>query len=384
VRKVYFDNAATTQTDERVLEKINNFSREFYGNPSSIHSFGRKVKVMLEEAREICASFINADPSEIYFTSGGTEANNFIVRGISRTINADYNISKVYSTEGEHPSVLESFDYLEQLGIEHSLLKLNNNSTLNLTELAKIKEEFSFFSVIHTNNETGAKNDLQTIVRKLKKRNAFIHTDAVQAFGKEKIDVQKLNIDALTASAHKIGGTKGIGFAYVKNGTPLSQLIFGGSQERNRRGGTENISGIIGLAEAVKIRAKEMEQDWAHVRSLKNIFSTELKNIFAKDISFNGGENSSPYILSVTFNPEIFKNDTEAILMFFDINGIALSAGSACSSGTLKPSRVIKAARKNEAEAKSTIRISFGKQNTLEEVDYALEVFRKFEKQLKK
>ena len=160
----------------------------------------------------------------------------------------------------------------EYKAILDSLLKLNNNSTLNLTELAKIKEEFSFFSVIHTNNETGAKNDLQTIVRKLKKRNAFIHTDAVQTFGKEKIDVQKLNIDALTASAHKIGGTKGIGFAYVKNGTPLSQLIFGGSQERNRRGGTENISGIIGLAEAVKIRAKEMEQDWAHVRSLKNIF----------------------------------------------------------------------------------------------------------------
>jgi len=339
---------------------------------------------MLEEAREVCASFINADPSEIYFTSGGTEANNFIARGISQTLFSDYNISKVYSTEGEHPSVLESLKSLEQYGIVHSLLKLNGDSSLNLTELSNVNEEYSFFSVIHTNNETGARNDLQKIVHKLKKKNVFIHTDAVQAFGKEQIDVKKLNVDALTASAHKIGGPKGTGLAYIKNGVPVSGLIFGGSQERNRRGGTENIAGIIGFAEAVKIRMKEMETDATHVRNLKNTFSKELKNIFADNISFNGGDNSSPYILSVTFDPEKFKNDTEAILMFFDINGIALSAGSACSSGTLKPSRVICAARRNEDEAKSTIRISFGKQNTLKEVDYALEVFRKFEKKFKR
>jgi len=258
------------------------------------------------------------------------------------------------------------------------LLKLNSDSSLNLNELSNIKNENSFFSVIHTNNETGAKNNLTKIVQKLKKKNIIIHTDAVQAFGKEMIDVQKLNVDALSASAHKIGGPKGTGLAYVKNGTPISQLIFGGSQERNRRGGTENIAGIIGFAEAVKIAEKEMNVNSVHVNNLKNVFSKELKNIFGDDVSFNGGNDSSPYILSVTFNPEIYKNDAEAMLMFFDVNGIALSAGSACSSGTLKPSHVITAARRNEEEAKSTLRISFGKENKLEEIDYALEIFLKF------
>ncbi len=353
MKKIYFDNAATTPVERRVLEAMYEFSREFFGNPSSVHSYGRKVKVKLEEAREICASFINADVSEIYFTSGGTEANNFIVRGVSQTLSEDYNVSNIFSTEGEHPSVSESLKYLERLGIEYLLLKLISDSSLNLNELSNVKNENSFFSVIHTNNETGAKNDLTKIV-------------------------QKLNVDALSASAHKIGGPKGTGLAYVKNGTPISQLIFGGSQERNRRGGTENIAGIIGFAEAVKIAEKEMNVNSVHVNNLKNVFSKELKNIFGDDVSFNGGNDSSPYILSVTFNPEIYKNDAEAMLMFFDVNGIALSAGSACSSGTLKPSHVITAARRNEEEAKSTLRISFGKENKLEEVDYALEIFLKF------
>jgi len=384
VRKIYFDNSATTPLDTRVLDTVHNFSKEFYGNPSSIHSFGRKVKVKLEEAREILAEFINADPSEIYFTSGGTEANNFIVRGIAQTLQSDYNVSKVYSTAGEHQSVLATLDDLEKYGIEHSLLKLNRDSSLNLVELSNVQEEHSFISIIHTNNETGAKNDVREIVRKLKKKNIFVHTDAVQAFGKEYIDVKKMGVDALSASAHKIGGPKGVGLAFIKNGTPISQIIFGGAQERNRRSGTENIAGIIGFAEAVKICKLEMESNFKHVQNLKRIFSEGLRNIFSENISFNGGENVSPYILSVTFDPNVYKNDTEAILMFFDINGIAVSAGSACSSGTLKPSRVIKAARRNEDEAKSTIRISFGKQNTIDEVEYTLDVFKKFKTQFEK
>jgi len=232
------------------------------------------------------------------------------------------------------------------------------------------------------NNETGAINPVPELVKECKRENLYIHTDAVQAFGKFKIDVKEINIDAMSVSGHKIFAPKGIGAAYIRNGTPMKPLLFGGSQERNRRGGTENIIGIAALAEAVKIAKEEMSDYYKHVKSLRDYFVNEIKLIAGETIEINSSENQSPYILSITFKNEYYNNDSEAMLIFLDLNGIAVSNGSACSSGTLKPSHVILAMGKKVEDAKGTLRISFNPQNTKEEIDCTIDVIQKMIKKI--
>ncbi len=382
--KVYFDNAATTPLHPKVLEKMLPFLKEDFGNASSIHSYGRKVRVAIEEARETIAAFINANPSEIYFTSGGTEANNFVLSGIARSEFEESGRNHIITTKSEHHCVLDSAAELHKTKFELSLVdstkgtKVSESSVLQL-----IKSNTSLISVINVNNETGAVNPIAELAAHAKDRNIFIHTDAVQNFGKKIIDVKQLGVDALCASAHKINGPKGIGFAYVKSGTPLSSLIFGGSQERNRRGGTENAAAIVGFAAAIKIAGENIEENERHVKKLRERLLAGLKSIADGRIRINGGEDSSPYILSVTFKSEFYNNDSEAMLMYLDINGVAASNGSACTSGTLKPSHVILAAGYSTEDANGTIRFSFGQQNTEHEVDYVLEVLEKFEKKFR-
>ncbi|MFA3781726.1 cysteine desulfurase family protein [Melioribacteraceae bacterium 4301-Me] len=388
MKKIYFDNAATTPLHPKVLEKMVQFLKEDFGNPSSIHSFGRKVRVAIEKVRETVAEFINAKPSEIYFTSGGTEANNFVVFGIANANYIETGLKEIITTKAEHHSVLDSLLQLEKLGFSVKFLDVNKTIKVDLQTVQQlVTNETSLVSIIHINNETGSINDIKTLASTIKKNNLYFHTDAVQSFGKVKIDVNELLIDALTASAHKINGPKGIGFAYVRSGTPISPLIYGGSQERNRRGGTENVAGIIGLGEAINILKNSnahQNSNYEYVSKLRTRFIEGLRTIDKNGLIINGDENNFPYILSVTFSSEFYNNDSEAMLMYLDINGIAASNGSACTSGTLKPSHVILSSGKSLEDANGTIRFSFGLENTLDEVDYALEIVKKMTEKFKK
>jgi cysteine desulfurase len=371
---VYFDNAATTKLHPQVLEKMLPYLKEDYGNASAIHSFGRKARVAVEDSREIIADLINAEPSEIYFTSGGTESNNFIINGIAKTEYLDSGKNKIITSTVEHHSVLHTFDKLVNEGFESKLVPVNEKfKPLENKIKNEIDENTSLVSIIHVNNETGSIFDFDILPNK----DYYIHTDAVQSFGKINIDVKKIHIHALSASAHKINGPKGIGMAYIKSGTPMESFILGGGQERNRRAGTENVASIVGFAEAVKIAKQELDNNYEKVSKLKKYFTQQLHKYFADKVLINSYENFSPYILSITFDPQYFKNDSEAILMNLDINGIAASSGSACTSGTLKPSHVILANGKSIDYAKGTLRFSFSVNNSFEEIDFAISKLKK-------
>lgn len=383
--KVYFDNAATTPIHPQVLEKMNPFLTDNFGNASSIHSYGRKARVAIEEARETVASFINANPSEIYFTSGGTEANNFSVFGIAKTEFEESKKNKIITSKAEHHCVLDSSEELAKIGFDVHKSEVDSDSCVNVEDLRNlIDEKTSLVSLIHINNETGAVNPIKEISPLLKGKGISFHSDAVQSFGKVPIDVRDLRVDSICGSGHKINGPKGIGFAFVKSGTPLSPIIFGGSQERNRRGGTENVAAIVGLVEAIRIAKKNMQKNEIHVKQIRQKFLNGILSIDSEGLRINGGENSSPYILSITLRSEFYKNDSEAMLMYLDIHGIAASNGAACTSGTLKPSHVILASGNNVEDANGTIRFSFGAQNTSEEVDYTLDVIMKMIKKFKR
>lgn len=383
--KVYFDNAATTLPHQKVIEVMIKYLKEDFGNPSSIHSFGRKARVVVEESREIIANFISANPSEIYFTSGGTEANNFIILGISRSDFKERKRKKVLVSAAEHHSVLDSAKELEKNSLLPSIIPVDNFTKISATTIKNyINDDTSLVSLIYVNNETGSINDIKTLALLAHEQNIYFHTDAVQGFGKMPINVNELSVDSLTASAHKINGPKGIGIAYVKSGTPINPLIIGGSQERNRRGGTENVAAIAGFAEAVKIAGANMLNNHEHVKKLRDEFLKGLKTIDSVGIKINGGLDVNPYIISVTFLSDYYKNDSEAMLMFLDINGVAASNGAACTSGTIKPSHVIIASGYSEEDARGTIRFSFSASNTLQEVNYALEIISQLAKKFKK
>ncbi len=372
-KRIYFDNAATTKPHPKVVEKMVHFLESDYGNPSSIHSFGRSVRVAIEEARELIADFINAIPSEIYFTSGGSESNNFAIRGITRVVLEENGRNSILTTKAEHNAVLDITSDLEKTGFSANYLDVSEHAQLQTEELRNnISENTALVSVIFVNNETGTINHIDELSESVKDHDALFFTDAVQGFGKIPIDVNKMKIDSLSASGHKFYGPKGAGVLFARSGTPLSPLIYGGSQERNRRAGTENAAGIIGLAEAVRIAGSEMEDNKNVVTELNRRFRSGIESFPANEIIINSPEEASPYILSITFNDVFFRNDSEAMLMYLDINGIAASNGAACTSGTLKPSHVIMSTGKSEEYANGTFRFSFNPENTTEEIDYTL------------
>jgi cysteine desulfurase len=375
---IYFDNAATTPLHPQVFEKMKPFLTEYYGNASSIHSFGRKARVAVETAREIVAEFINANTSEIYFTSGGTEANNFSLFGIAKAEKIESKRNHIITSSAEHHSVLDACNELQKNGFDITKENVDSDTRINPEEfIYSINQSTSLVSIIHTNNETGSVNQIEKISQIVKAKGIFLHTDAVQCFGKATINVNELGVDSLSASAHKINGPKGTGFSFVKSGTPITPLLIGGSQERNRRGGTENVAGIAGLAEAINIAKGKMKEAESHVLNIKEKFLSGLLLIDSSGIKINGGNNVSPYILSVTFKPDYYKSDSEAMMMFLDINGVAASNGAACTSGTLKPSHVILNSGGSIEDANGTIRFSFGIQNNESDVEYALDVIQK-------
>jgi cysteine desulfurase len=382
---VYFDNASTTTIHPKVVEKIFRFLSMEYGNPSSIHSFGRRTRVALEESREIIANSIGAQPNEIYFTSSGTEAVNFSLFGIAKAEFAESKRNGIISSKADHVCVIDSLKELAKTGYEVHHLDVSKSSTVDIDVLEKsLSTNTSLVSLLQANNETGAISDFELITSLLNNKKIYFHVDAVQSFCKIPININIIKIDSLSVSAHKIGGPKGVGFSYIRSGTPILPLIFGGSQEKNLRAGTENVAGIIGFAEAVQISIGEMDKQRLHCSELRNAFLNGLNNLDKIGIQINSGKKFLPNILSVTFLSEYYKNDAEAMLMFLDIHGIAASNGAACSSGTLKPSHVILSLGYNEKDTEGTIRFSFSLNNTIEEVNYTLDILKKMIMKFKK
>ena len=370
--KVYLDNAATTPIAKEVIKEIEPYLYNHFGNPSSTHSFGRKTKNAIEINRKKIADFINAENSEIIFTSGGTEADNMAMRC---AVN-DLNVRRIITSKIEHHAVGHTAECLKDSHdievIYLSTDKFGNPSIIELKEYLKNNVK-TLVSLMHANNEIGTILPLEEVSLLCNKNDhVFFHSDTVQTMGHYLFDVKKLKIDFLVCSAHKFHGPKGIGFLYVNKNLPLNPIITGGSQERNHRGGTENLYGIIGLGKAMELAFSDLENHQKHIQSLKDYLRTELIKIDSR-IKFNGdpSSNSLYTVLSVRFP----KNVCNSMLLFsLDIHGIASSGGSACSSGSNKGSHVL-AELPDQMEYQS-VRFSFSRYNNKKEVDFTLDKIR--------
>ena len=382
MKDIYLDNAATTPVDERVLDAMTPYLKTNYGNASSVHKAGRDSKVMLEDARESIAAFIGARPSEIYFTSGGTEANNFAIKGIAFNqlgFTPDGGQKRKYhivSTKIEHSAVIDTLEYLRnRFGFEITYLNTNKYGEINLDELKDCITDNTFLiCAMHSNNELGVINNIAKISEIAKEKNILLHTDSVQSIGKVNFNVNELFCDTATLSAHKIYGPKGIGALYIRRETPIDKFIHGGKQERDRRGGTENIPAIAGFKKAVELLRKEMNSDIEKYKLLKRKLIHLLKENFGKKIIINSIEdgNSLYNIVNISFNSDNIKLDPDTLLIKLDLKGIALSSGSACASGSIQPSHVLKAIGYDDAAAKLSLRVSFGRFNDENDVDYLI------------
>jgi cysteine desulfurase len=364
--EVYFDNSATTKPYEEVIEEVANSMRNFYANPSSAHSLGFKAEQKLRWCREIISKTINATPDEIIFTSGGTESNNFLIKGFCKPGN------HVITSNIEHPSVRNTFKSLENQGIRVTYIGLDSDGRINLEELVNaIEKDTTLVSIMHVNNEVGVIQEIENIGKILKETSSRIkyHVDAVQSYGKIKIDVTKCRIDLMSTSAHKLHGPRGIGFAYIKRGLVPNTLMSGGGQERNFRSGTENLPAIAGFSTAAEIMNKNIVENYKNVYEIKKYFIEKLKDF--KDIKINSSleQQFIPHILNVSF----IGIRGEVLLHGLEEYGIYVSTGSACSSKSVKTSEILNAFGLTLKEQQGAIRFSFCESNTKEEVDYVIE-----------
>ncbi len=369
-RRIYLDNSATTHTDNDVLQKMLPYFSEVYGNGSSQHFFGREALVAIDEAREKVAKAIGAKPTEIYFTSGGTESDNWAIKGAAHALRAKGN--HIITTAIEHPAVIKTCQSLEKEGFEITYLPVSEEGFVTAEQVEKaITDKTVLISVMSANNEVGTIEPIREIGAVAKSHKILFHTDAVQAVGNVPIDVVRDNIDMLSMSAHKFYGPKGVGVLYKRNGVKIERFMDGGEQERNMRASTLNTPGIVGLGAAIEKAVADMEKNNAHVAKLRNRFVEEvLKNI--PDVRFNGAKDMSRRLASnANFSFEYIEG--ESILMSLDLAGIAVSSGSACSSGSLEPSYVLLSLGVPIELAHGSIRFSFGKDNTMEEVEYTLQ-----------
>ena len=364
---IYLDHCATTYVDEKVLKKMLPYFNISYGNPSSMYAIGRQNKRIVENARSMVAKELNCSAKEIYFTSCGSESDNLALKGIAY---ANKNKGKhIITSKIEHPAILNSCKTLERQGYEVSYLNVDKKGFVKLEELqASIREDTILISIMFANNEIGTIQPIKEISTIAKKHNIIFHTDAVQAAGNVKIDVEELGIDALSLSAHKFYGPKGMGALYVKKGIEFERVQDGGHQEKGKRSGTENIAGIVGLAEAIKLANSNLEKNNNQILDNRNYFIKKLTDNFDK-IKINGDlEKRLPGNINVTF----LGKDSLEILLKLDEFGICASAGSACSTGDSLPSHVLTAIGLNAEEASGTIRFSLGKENTKDEIDYVI------------
>ncbi|MBX4263945.1 cysteine desulfurase family protein [Clostridium estertheticum] len=368
--EIYLDNSATTKPYEEVIETLGSTMRNYYGNPSSAHSLGFKAEQKLREMRTDISKSINASSEEIIFTSGGSESNNFLIKGFAKQsqnkLNAD-----IITTKIEHPSILNTFKALEDSGIKVDYIDVDDSGRIDIDALIEsITKDTQVVSVMHVNNEIGVVQDIELIGKLIKEKSsrAKFHVDAVQSYGKIPIDVQKGKIDLLSTSAHKIHGPRGVGFAYIKKGLIPTSLINGGGQEKNLRSGTENLAGIAGFDEAAQIVFKNQHENFNKVLGVKKYFIEKLKEVDGIIINSPLEPYFTPYILSVTFKGA----KGEVLLHALEQKGIYVSTGSACSAKSHKSSEILKAIGRTDVEQVGTIRFSFSEYNNKDEVDYVI------------
>ena len=365
---IYLDNSATTRLDDEVLKEMKPYLTEEYGNASSIYKLGRNTRNAVETAREKVAKAINAEPEEIYFTSGGTESDNTAIRGIA------YNNKKkgnhIITSKIEHPAVLETCKQLEKEGFKVSYIDVDENGIIDLTQLKNsIQDTTILISIMFANNEIGTIQPIKEIGTIARENNIYFHTDSVQAVGSIKIDVKEMNIDSLSMSAHKFYGPKGVGALYIKKGIAFQKFMNGGHQERNKRAGTENVPAIVGMGKAIEIVYSDLEKHTKQIKDLRDYYINQVKDKIPY-IKINGDmEKRLPGNSNISFR----FIEGEGLLLNLDLKGICASSGSACTSGSLDPSHVLLAIGLPHEIAHGSLRISIGKYNTKEEIDYVVE-----------
>jgi cysteine desulfurase len=363
--RIYLDNAATTPLDPEVFEAMKPFMLEDFGNPSSTHAHGRKVRAAIESARKKIAELLNCTPGEIIFTSGGTEADNAVLRSAVST----YKIRDIITSPIEHHAVTHTVEHLAENGIRVHMVELDEKGHVNLAHLEKLLKENanSLVSLMHANNEIGNILDIQQIGALCDLHQAFFHSDTVQTVGHYRHDMRTLRVCAMAAAAHKFHGPKGIGFMYIRKDKKIHSFIHGGAQERNMRGGTENVYGIIGLAKALEIAYRDMDEHRRYIQSLKNRMIDKLKAVIP-GVSFNGDSANTDRSLYTVLNVSLPESEENEMLLFnLDLQGISASGGSACSSGATTGSHVLNTLYPQSK--RGAVRFSFSKYNTPEEID---------------
>lgn len=368
MNRIYLDHAATTPLDKRVLEKMLPYFTEVAGNANSQHFYGREAMKAVDEARDKIASLIGARPSEIYFTSGGTEADNWALRGVANAYGKKG--KHLIITKIEHAAMITTAAELEKQGFEFTYLNVDENGLISLEELeSAIREDTIFIGVMFANNEVGTIEPIKEVAQIAQKHGIPCFTDAVQAMGTLNIDVKELGVDMMSFSAHKFYGPKGIGALYVRNGFSLGRIITGGHQERTKRGGTTNVPAVVGFAEALSIAKAELDSNAQHVSALRDAFIARVESEIPY-VKLNG-HRTQRLPGNADFSFEYIEG--ESILFSLDLAGIAVSSGSACSSGSLEPSHVLLAMGVDEATAHGSIRFTFGKHNTMDDVNYTVD-----------
>lgn len=365
---IYMDHAATTPVSKEVLDEMLPYFCEYYGNPSSIYYLSNYSKIAIDKARERVAKAINADKNEIYFTAGGSESDNWAIKGIASKFGDKGR--HIITSKIEHHAVLHACEYLEKKGYKITYLDVDEYGMISLEELEKsITEETILISIMFANNEIGTIEPIKEIGAIARKHNVLFHTDAVQAVGSLPIDVKEMNIDLLSMSAHKLYGPKGVGALYIKKGIKIDPLIHGGAQERNKRAGTENVAGIVGLGKAIELAYSNLEENTEKITKLRDYLIDSIQKKIP-DVRLNGHPtNRLPGNVNMCFK----YIEGESLLLSLDMHKIAASSGSACTSGSLDPSHVLLAIGLPHEIAHGSLRLSLGKDNTKEEIDFVVE-----------
>ncbi len=378
MKQVYFDSAATTQIRDEVIDKMISVMKQNYGNASSTHSFGRSSKVLIEQTRKTIAKILNVTAAEIVFTSGGTEADNLALQCSVR----DLGVKKIITSRIEHHAVLHTIEQLEkEYGITVNYVDLDTDGHVDYNQLESLLQspEKTLVSLMHVNNEIGNMLDIKRVGDLCKKHDALFHSDTVQSVGHFEMDLQEIHIDFMAVSAHKFHGPKGVGFAFIRKGSALKPMIFGGDQERGYRAGTESIHNIVGLEEAFKLAYENLEKDRAYILHLKSYFIKRLQDVFP-DIAFNGSSGDLGKSTYTLINVRLPIPPEKALILLFqlDLKGIACSKGSACQSGSNQGSHVLAQILSDDDMNKPSIRFSFSHYNSKAEIDYVIEVLKEF------
>ncbi len=377
MRKVYLDHTATTPLDPRVFEAMKPYFEEKFGNASSIHQFGQQARAAVDEGRSTLAGIIGAKDGEIFFTSSGTESDNSALKGVAWAMRRRGK-SHIITDKAEHHAVLEPCAFLEDQGFSVTYLNVDGSGMVNPDDVRRaLTSATGLISIIHANNEVGTINKIAEIARIAGEHGILFHSDAIQTFGKIPMDVYAIGIDLLSMSAHKIYGPKGIGAVYVRKGVEIERFMHGGGQERGRRAGTEAVPLIVGFAKAAQLMQEGMTPEWQRLASLKNLLRTMLETRFSFLIGNGHPSESLPHLLSVSFDSTKVGIAGDELLLNLDLAGVAVTSGSACTSGSMKPSHVLLAMGRDEKTAQATIRFSMGRSTTEEDINYTVDILEK-------